>query len=141
MKHTLALFLLLVCLALILPTSARADGGGWPTATPTITPTSLPTNTPLIPTAVIITPTSAYPYPATGSMITPPALTPLPVDAPKNDPNAPAVNSELATSPTPSPASNNLLGGGIACWPIAIVALLVGIFLLNWLRSGMKKGS
>ncbi len=137
MKRTLALFLLLVCLALILPTPARADGGGWPTSTPTVTPTgtptSLPTYTPLPPTAVTTTPTSPYPYP--DSMITPPVLTPLPDEAGKPNFNESATNSAQTASQT----SNNLLGSGIACWPIAIIALLVGGAILYWLRSGRSQ--
>jgi hypothetical protein len=143
MKRTLALLLLLLCMTVILPTPARADGGGWPTATPTITPTgtptSLPTYTPLPPTAVTTTPTSPYPYP--GSMITPPALTPLPDESGKLNPNAPVANSAQADSQTTSQTSNNLLGGGVACWPIAIIALLVGVAILNWMRTGIRKGN
>ena len=64
-------------------------------------------------------------------MITPPALTPLP--------SATAVDTEglSAAAKTQNALS---LTGGIACWPIAIVALLAGIGLLSWLRSGSRKG-
>jgi hypothetical protein len=139
MKRILSLLLLLLCMAILLPTPARADGGGWPTATPTITPTSTPTSTPLVPTVVTLTPTLAYPYPATGSMITPPALTPLPDEAGKPNPNESAANSAQADAQTSAQSSNSLLGGGLACWPIAIIALLVGGAILYWLRSGRSQ--
>ncbi len=125
---------------------ARADGGGWPTSTPTITPTNapvyVPSSTPFPVTEITTTPTPAYPYPAidtSGStMITPPALSPLTEIGGKANPEAPAAGSNAATS---SQASKGLLGGSAACWPIAIIALLVGIALLNWLRSGIRRGT
>lgn len=135
MKRTLILFWLILCTAAILPTPARADGGGWPTATPTVTPTSLPTDTPPAPTATVATPTSATAYPPAntegGAMITPPALAPLPTNTSVD------TEGQVSSAKTENALS---LAGGIACWPIAIVALLAGIGVLSWLRSaGHKK--
>jgi len=142
MKRSLALLLLFLCAAALLRTPAWADAGGWPTATPTVTPTgtptSLPTYTPLPPTAVTTTPTSPYPYP--GTMITPPAITPLPDESGKALPVTSASGS-AQTNAQNDQASNSLLGGGAACWPLAIIALLVGIAILNWMRSGIRKGT
>ncbi len=149
MKRSLALLMLLLCAAVLLPTPAWADAGGWPTATPTVTPTSttvvitLPTLTPV--TAVTETPTatSVNPYPAvdSGSMITPPALTPLPDESGKALPNQSASGSAQGSAQSASQSSNSLLGGGVACWPLAIIALLVGIAILNWMRSGIRRGT
>lgn len=142
MKRLLGLLLLVLCVAVLLPTPAWADAGGWPTATPTVTPTgtptSLPTFTPLPTTAVSTTPTSPYPYP--GSMITPPALTPLPDESGKALP-AQSASGSAQTSAQNAQTSKGLLGGGVACWPLAIIALLVGIAILNWMRSGIRRGS
>jgi len=145
-KRTLIISLLALCIPLFFATPACADGGGWPTATPTITPTSVPvlvpTSTPFPVTEITTTPTSAYPYPAVdtsgSTMITPPALSPLTETGGKANPEAPAASSNATTS---SQASKGLLEGSAACWPIAIIALLVGIALLNWLRSGIRRGT
>ncbi|HSQ17431.1 MAG TPA: hypothetical protein VLM83_07020, partial [Anaerolineales bacterium] len=123
--------MLSVCLALSLPVSARADGGGWPTATPTITPTSTPTLTP-VPASVDVPPILPTSYPAPGSMITPPSI-------------GQQVNAAGTPAPTSTPTPTRLntsasLTGGIACWPIAIIALVVGLVLFTWLRSGIRKG-
>ena len=149
MKRTLGLLLLFLCAAALLPTSARADAGGWPTATPTVTPTSttavitLPTLTPV--TAATITPTTPPddPYPAvnSGSMITPPALAPLPDESGKALPVQSASGSAQGSAQSASQSSGSLLGGGVACWPLAIIALLVGIAILNWMRSGIRRGT
>lgn len=143
-KRILCISLLSLCIPLFFATPARADGGGWPTATPTITPTSapvlVPTSTPFPVTEITTTPTSSSPYPPVNTdgstMITPPALTPLTEGAGKSNPEAPAAGSNPAAS---SQASKGILGGSAACWPIAIITLLVGIALLNWLRSGIRR--
>jgi hypothetical protein len=63
-------------------------------------------------------------------MITPPALTPLPA----------ATGVETEGGVSSAKTQNALsLSGGLACWPIAIVALLAGVGVLSWLRSGNRK--
>jgi len=73
-------------------------------------------------------------------MITPPALTPLPDESGKALP-AQSASGSAQTNAQNDQASNSLLGGGAACWPLAIIALLVGIAILNWMRSGIRKGT
>jgi nitrate reductase NapE component len=63
-------------------------------------------------------------------MITPPAITPLPAAT------SAETEGQASTAKTEQVLS---LTGGIACWPIAIVALLAGMGLLSWLRSASHK--
>ena len=137
MRSVVSFFLLILCAAIWLPTPALADGGGWPTATPTITPT----HTPLAPASVAITPPVPSIVPDGGiTGITPPAITPL-VSA-SGSTLTPGPITPTATPPTATTTSvtTGSTSRPIACWPIAIIALIVGVALFSWLRSGMRKG-
>ena len=147
MKRVLALIALILCASALLPSPAWADAGGWPTTTPTVTPTSTATYTPLAPTVVTSTPTPSTPYPPMGitgdTLITPPVFLPLVNAGGTPDPAAQKAlpDQQISPSITPLGSTGGTLAGGIACWPVAIIALVVGLVLFAWLRSGIRKGA
>lgn len=116
----LAVGLTLVWLALNPRQTALADGGGWPTDTPipTATSTLMPTesNAPAM------------------------ELPPVPTVAQATDQTT--IQLDLPEIPTVTPeAPKNAAGGSVACWPIALVALLAGVVGLNALRKALRRGS
>jgi hypothetical protein len=99
---------------------AKADAGGWPTATPTAT--------------MIVFPTSTFtPIPTSALLPFPVFATPTPTGAApsflSSDPNQ--QNFALqAPAPTPQPGRFSVL----ACWPVAILLVIVAIVIFWWLR-------
>jgi hypothetical protein len=103
----------LAAISLASPNPAFADAGGFPTATPTITPTWTPT-IPLTATpTVTVTPLAS---------ITLVGL--LPVQA--------TIQPSIVVTAEVIPETGGSL---FACWPLAIVFLLVGVILAAYLLT------
>ena len=108
---------LLLAIGIMAPSSARADGGGFPTFTPTITRTPEPTLPTLAPTATF---TSLPPYPVESSI--------------ESSGGEQPQQQQVAVSPTSPPAApptDNGFSLG-SCLPIGLIILLAGILLFTF---------
>lgn len=122
----LTLGLITACLLGLAVTPAMADGGGWPTTTPSATVTPTPENLDLLqPGFFAPTPTRSLPQ-VVEVTLNPETLLRV-------------VTPFSYVQPTPgrvvSPGYSNL-----HCWPIALVALLAGLLILNYIRTGLRRG-
>ncbi len=101
---------------------AQADAGGWTTETPTPTITVTP----------IILIIDTYPKPVS-------SITPAP-----NVSTFVIIPEELeamVTEVTPEATSESPISSSyLACFPLALVALIIGVLVLNRLRSGLRGG-
>ena len=115
--------LALLFLASLPSERVQADSGGWG-ATSTTTPTAIVANATVTPGG------------ASSSSVNPPT--------PRPGGSSAIVNGDTVLVLTPQatayPAPKDGAGGLVACWPIALVALIAGVAGLNAVRNALRRG-
>ncbi len=121
--------LLLIALAILSFATvfpAKADGGGWPTATPTVTRTPRPTRTPTAtPEGALLELQATATYTVVPSFVENQGLT----DA----------NSLIASNPQATPAAASKGFSILQCWPFAIAIPIIAIVAYILLRGRLPQ--